>query len=75
MIPSDLIIQLLIKANVIPQGYTGQVILHVGCGGLCNIERRDKGEQNGLLDRLQGMNEKKYLDILSFSCHISNNTV
>jgi len=72
MIPSDLILQLFINAGVIPQGYTGQVILHIGCGGLCSIERRDKGEQNGLLNRLEGMNENKYLDILKVSVH--NNT-
>jgi len=56
MKPSDLIQQILVKSEIIPQGYTGQVIFHFGSGGLCEIERRDK-EKIRLKEHLNGMDE------------------
>jgi hypothetical protein len=63
-----MIIKILVGAEVIPRDYTGQVILHVGSGGLCNVEKRDKA---GLIDQLRGMNERRVLDILANSCNNS----
>jgi hypothetical protein len=57
----DLIMKLLMESKVIPQGFTGQVILNIGSGGLCSVERWEK---NGLKRNLQGMNEKIFSSVL-----------
>ncbi len=46
----QLLVELLIKAKIIPQGFTGQVILHIGQGGLCDVERYEKGLKKLLND-------------------------
>ena len=57
MTAKDLIVEILMKTDVIPPKYTGQVILHFGSGGLCDVECK---ETKGKLVCLQ---EKKVLDI------------
>ena len=37
------IMEILIRCKVIPPDYVGQIVLHVGQGGLCDVERRDRG--------------------------------
>lgn len=48
--PAREIVDILVRCKVIPEGFNGQVVLHVGQGGLCDIERRDRGLKK-LLDR------------------------
>jgi hypothetical protein len=71
----DIILKMLVSANVIPEKYTGQVILHVGSGSICDIERREKKENIGLIDALKGMNEKILLDKISPLRIMANNSL
>jgi len=43
MIPAKEIMEILIRCKVVPPDYVGQVVLHIGQGGLCDVERREKG--------------------------------
>jgi hypothetical protein len=43
MTPAKEIMEILIRCKVIPSDYVGQVVLHIGQGGLCDVERRTKG--------------------------------
>ena len=70
---SDLILQILIKSEIIPQGYTGQVVLHFGSGGLCEIERRDK-DKTRLKERLNGMNDFFLDKIFGGPYNLANNS-
>ena len=43
MTPAREIMAILLRCRVIPENYVGQVVLHVGQGGLCDVESRTKG--------------------------------
>lgn len=43
MTPAKEIMEILIRCKVIPSDYVGQVVLHIGQGGLCDVENRTKG--------------------------------
>jgi len=53
MTPAKEIIEILIRCKVIPSDYVGQVVLHVGQGGLCDVERREKGLKRLLENQIQ----------------------
>ncbi len=59
------IIAILKAAAVIPDRYTGQVVLHVGEGNLCNVEPRERPHGTEHFDRLQALNENILLTNLS----------
>lgn len=48
--PARQIIDILVRHKVIPEGFSGQIVLHVGQGGICDVERRDRGLKK-LLER------------------------
>lgn len=41
--PAKEIMDILIRCRVVPPDYVGQIVLHVGQGGLCDVESRTKG--------------------------------
>jgi len=43
MTPAKLIVEILVRSKIISHNYVGQVVLHIGQGGLCDVERREKG--------------------------------
>lgn len=69
----DLIVKILANAGIIPERYTGQIVLHIGCGALCNVEMREKPKGSEHYNRLCGMNEKILLTTF-FDCakHMNN---
>jgi hypothetical protein len=69
---SDLILQILVKSEIIPEGYTGQIVFHIGQGGMCEVERRDK-EGTRLRNRLNGMNDYFLDKLFSHSYNLANN--
>jgi len=69
---SDLILQILVKSEIIPPGYTGQVVFHIGQGGICEVERRDK-EGMRLRSRLNGMNDFFLDKFFSHPYNLANN--
>jgi hypothetical protein len=71
----DLIVQILKNAGVISDRYTGQVILHIGTGSLCNVEMREKPKGSEYYDRLCGMNERIFLTTVSDCAKAMNNSI
>jgi len=57
----DLIATILVESSVIPDKYTGQVILHLGDGTICDVECVDRKK------RLATLLDKKVLDIFQIS--------
>jgi len=53
MTPAKEIIEILIRCKVIPPDYVGQVLLHIGQGGLCDVERRERGLKRLLENQIQ----------------------
>ena len=70
---SDLILQILVKSEIIPPGYTGQVIFHFGSGHLSAIEKGPK-DKVGLKERLNGMNDFFLDKILGGPYNLANNS-
>jgi len=53
MTPAKEIMEILIRCKVVPPDYVGQVVLHIGQGGLCDVERREKGLMRLLENQIQ----------------------
>lgn len=53
MTPAKEIMEILIRCKVIPPDYVGQVVLHIGQGGLCDVESRTKGLKRLLENQIQ----------------------
>jgi len=53
MTPAKEIMEILIRCKVVPPDYVGQVVLHIGQGGLCDVERREKGLKRLLENQIQ----------------------
>jgi len=43
MTPAKEIMEILVRCKVVSPDYVGQVVLHIGQGGLCDVETRIKG--------------------------------
>ncbi len=62
MTPAKLIMEILVRTKVIESNYSGQVVLHIGQGGLCDVERRPVfASKRGLKSLLEGPDLKKDL--------------
>lgn len=64
------IMQMLIKGNLVPQGFTGQIVFNVGQGCLFDVERIDKIR---LMTRREDMPQKITLDKYLECANIGNN--
>lgn len=53
MTPAKEIMEILIRCKVIPPDYVGQVVFHIGQGGLCDVESRIKGLKRLLENQIQ----------------------
>jgi len=59
MTPAKEIIGILVRCNVIPADYTGQVILHIGKGNLCDVENYVQSRTKGLKRLLENQTKEE----------------